>query len=184
MLLPWGDSIEERPDNVDTREEFGHWEYDSVIGKNGDDEPAVVTMVERKTRKCLWLKVYNHTADALMEAVKVAFEPYVDHLSQIFKTITADNGSEFVRLSELKGEVGGVYFTHPYSSFEKGTNECHNKMLRRFIPKGRSMVNYSQEDIDYFADIINGLPRKILSYKTPDELFDRELDLIYSTQAA
>ena len=52
------------------------------------------------------------------------------------------------------------------------------------IPKGRSMVNYSQEDIDYFADIINGLPRKILSYKTPDELFDRELDLIYSTQAA
>ena len=179
-----GDSIEERPDNVDTREEFGHWEYDSVIGKNGDDEPAVVTMVERKTRKCLWLKVYNHTADALMEAVKAAFEPYVDHLSQIFKTITADNGSEFVRLSELKGEVGGVYFTHPYSSFEKGTNECHNKMLRRFIPKGRSMVNYSQEDIDYFADIINGLPRKILSYKTPDELFDRELDLIYSTQAA
>ena len=52
-------------------------------------------------------------------------------------------------------------------------------MLRRFIPKGKSMVNYSQEDIDYFADIINGLPRRILGYKTPDELFDRELDLIY-----
>ena len=179
-----GDSIEERPDSVDTREEFGHWEYDSVLGKNGEDEPAVVTMVERKTRKCLWFKVDNHTADALMEAVEAAFEPYVDHLSQIFKTITADNGSEFVRLNELKGEVGGVYFTHPYSSFEKGTNECHNKMLRRFIPKGKSMVNYSQEDIDYFADIINGLPRRILNYKTPDELFDRELDLIYSTQAA
>ena len=67
---------------------------------------------------------------------------------------------------------------------EKGTNECHNKMLRRFIPKGRSMVKYSQEDIDYFADIINGLPRKILGYKTPDELFDQELDLIYSTDGA
>ena len=58
------------------------------------------------------------------------------------------------------------------------------KTLRRFIPKGRSMVNYSQEDIDYFADIINGLPRRILGYKTPDELFDHELDLIYLTEAA
>ena len=57
-------------------------------------------------------------------------------------------------------------------------------MLRRFIPKSKSMVNYSQEDIDYFADIINGLPRKILGYKTPDELFDSELDLIYSTEVA
>ena len=179
-----GDSIEERSKSVDTREEFGHWEFDSVIGKNGEDEPAVVTMVERKTRKCIWLKVYNHTADALMEAVKAAFEPYISRIDQIFKTITADNGSEFVRLNELKSEVGGVYFTHPYSSFEKGTNECHNKMLRRFIPKGRSMVKYSQEDIDYFADIINGLPRKILGYKTPDELFDQELDLIYSTDGA
>ena len=179
-----GDSIEERPDSVDSREEFGHWEFDSVIGKSGEDEPAVVTMVERKTRKCLWLKVYNHTADALMEAVKTAFEPYKSCIDQIFKTITADNGSEFVKLNELKSEVGGVYFTHPYSSFEKGTNECHNKMLRRFIPKGRSIVGYSQEDIDYFADIINGLPRKILGYKTPDELFDQELDLIYSTEGA
>jgi IS30 family transposase len=175
-----GDSIEERPKSVDSREEFGHWEFDSVIGKNGEDEPAVVTMVERKTRKCIWLRVCNHTADALMEAVKTTFEPYKSCIDQIFKTITADNGSEFVKLNELKNEVGGVYFTHPYSSFEKGTNECHNKMLRRFIPKGRSIAGYSQEDIDYFADIINGLPRKILGYKTPDELFDRELDLIYA----
>ena len=113
--------------------------------------------------------------------MKDAFKPYIDHIDQIFKTITADNGSEFVRLNELKDEVGGVYFTHPYSSFEKGTNECHNKMLRRFIPKGRSMINYTQEDIDYFADISNGLPRKILGYETPDELFDQELDSIYST---
>ena len=80
----------------------------------------------------------------------------------------------------ISNRVKIMYFTHPYSSFEKGTNECHNKMLRRFIPKGRSIAGYSQEDIDYFADIINGLPRKILGYKTPDELFDRELDLIYA----
>ena len=94
----------------------------------------------------------------------------------MFKTITADNDSEFVRLNELKSEVGGVYFTHPYSSFEKGTNECHNKMLRRFIPKGRSMVKYSQEDIDYFADIINGLPRKILGYALTPKICCQLLD--------
>lgn len=175
-----GDSIEQRPESIDTREEFGHWEFDSVIGNNGDNEPAIVTMVERKTRKCIWLKVIDHTADALMESVKAAFKPYKSRIDRIFKTITADNGSEFARLNELKSKTMGVYFTHPYSSYEKGTNECHNKMLRRFIPKGRSIVNYSQEDIDYFADIINGLPRRILGYKTPDELFDNELDLIYS----
>lgn len=175
-----GDSIEERPESVDSREEFGHWEFDSVLGTKGKDESATVTMVERKTRKCIWIKVPDHTADALMNAVKAAFKPYESCIDQVFKTVTADNGSEFVRLSELKSETLGVFFTHPYSSFEKGTNECHNRMLRRFIPKGKSMNNYSQEDIDYFADIINGLPRKILGYKTPDELFDDELDLIYS----
>lgn len=119
-----------------------------------------------------------------METVKAAFKLCESCISQIFKIITADNGSEFARLSELKNDILGVFFTHPYSSFEKGTNECHNRMLRRFIPKGRSMTQYSQENIDYFADIINVLPRKILGYKTPDELFNYELDRIYSTDRA
>ena len=65
------------------------------------------------------------------------------------------------------------------SSYEKGTNECHNKMLRRFIPKGKSIDDYSADDIIYFADKINNLPRKILGYRTPEELFEQELDRIY-----
>ena len=175
-----GDSIEERPESIETREEFGHWEFDSVLGQKGENEPVVVTMVERKTRYCIWLRAENHTADALMDAVHAAFEPYKDCLNCVFKSITADNGSEFARLSELK-ELGiAVYFTHPYSSFEKGTNECHNRMLRRFIPKGKSIADYSQEDIAYFADLINGLPRKKLGYRTPEALFEQELDGIYS----
>ena len=68
-----------------------------------------------------------------------------------------------------------VYFAHPYSSWERGTNECHNRMLRRFIPKGKSISEYSIEDIAFFADRINGLPRKILGYKTPEELFASKL---------
>lgn len=175
-----GDSIEERPESIENREEFGHWEFDSVLGQKGENEPVVVTMVERKTRNCIWLRAENHTADALMDAVHAAFEPYKGYLNRVFKSITADNGSEFARLSELK-ELGiAVYFTHPYSSYEKGTNECHNRMLRRFIPKGKSIADYSQEDIAYFADLINGLPRKKLGYRTPEALFEQELDEIYS----
>ena len=179
-----GDSIEERPESIETREEFGHWEFDSVLGQKGEDEPVVVTMVERKTRCCIWLRAQNHTADALMEAVHDAFGSYKGCLNSVFKSITADNGSEFSRLSELKKQGIAVYFTHPYSSFEKGTNECHNRMLRRFVPKGKSIADYSQEDITYFADLINGSPRKRLGYRTPEALFEQELDRIYALDEA
>lgn len=100
--------------------------------------------------------------------------------STVFKTVTSDNGSEFAKLSELESQGIKVYFTHPYSSWEKGTNECHNKLLRRFIPKGVSMAEYSGDDISYMADWANTLPRKILGYRTPDELFEAELDRIYA----
>lgn len=175
-----GDSIEERPESIETREEFGHWEFDSVLGMKGEDEPVVVTMVERKSRCCIWLRAENHTADALIDAVNTTFEPYKDCLNSVFKSITADNGSEFARLSELKSSGIAVYFTHPYSSFEKGTNECHNRMLRQFVPKGKSIADYSQEDIAYFADLINGFSRKWLGYNAPEALFEQELDRIYA----
>lgn len=100
--------------------------------------------------------------------------------STVFKSVTGDNGSEFARLAELTSQGTSVYFTHPYSSWEKGTNECHNKLLRRFIPKGVSMAGYSAEDIAYMADWANTLPRKLLGYRTPEELFDEELDRIYA----
>ena len=102
------------------------------------------------------------------------------HFSEVFKTITTDNGSEFSELSMQETEETKVYFTHPFSSWEKGTNECHNRMLRRFIPKGKSFTDYSVEDVLFFADSINGLPRKILGYRTPGELFEKELDRIYA----
>ena len=84
--------------------------------------------------------------------------------SVVFKSVTGDNGSEFARLAELAVQGTKVYFTHPYASWEKGTNECHNKLLRRFIPKGVSMAGYSAEDIAYMADWANTLTRKILGY--------------------
>ena len=100
--------------------------------------------------------------------------------SSVFKSVTGDNGSEFARFTELVSKGIRVYFTHPYSSWEKGTNECHNRLLRRFIPKGISMGKYTAEDISYMADWANTLPRKILDYRIPDELFENELDHIYA----
>lgn len=176
-----GDSIELRDKSIENRDDFGNWEIDSIIGKKAAEEPCIMSLTERKLRVSIWLKLRNHSADAMMEALKQVKEEYGANFAKVFRTITADNGSEFGRLSELKEDGVKVYFAHPYSSWERGTNECHNRMLRRFIPKGKSISEYSIEDIAFFADRINGLPRKILGYKTPEELFEQELDRIYTT---
>lgn len=175
-----GTSIEERPESVELREEFGHWEIDSVIGKKSEKEPAIMTVVERKVRMSLWIKVKNHTTEAIDEALSELIPQFGDKYKEVFKSITGDNGSEFANLSKLEDMGISTYFTHPYTSCEKGTNECHNKMLRRFIPKGKSIDDYSTDDIMYFADKINNLPRKILNYHTPEELFEKQLDKIYA----
>ena len=175
-----GKSIEERPQSIENRNEFGHWEFDSVLGSKNADEPAVLTMVERMHRYAIWLKVKNHSAAAVSEAITQLRQTFNGHFSDVFKTITADNGSEFAELSVAEAMGTSVYFTHPFSSWEKGTNECHNKLLRRFIPKGKSISDYSPDDILHFADMMNSLPRKILGYHTPEELFERELDRIYA----
>ena len=175
-----GRSIEERPESVELRNEFGHWEIDSVLGLKNENEPVVITLVERMTRMCLWIKAKNHTAEAMQEAFEEVVSMFLSKKNQVFKTVTGDNGSEFATLADFEKYGMSVYFTHPYTSCEKGTNECHNKMLRRFIPKGKPISSYTAEDICYFADCINGLPRKILGYRTPEELFEQELDKIYS----
>ena len=175
-----GESIELRPADVNSREKFGHWEIDTVVGSKREDEPCIVTLVERKTRHSLWVKATDHTADSVQEAIQRVMEYFGSRASIVFESITGDNGSEFARLSELSTQGIKVYFTHPYSSWEKGTNECHNKLLRRFIPQGTSMKKYTAEEISYMADWANTLPRKILGYKTPEELFEAELDHIYA----
>lgn len=176
----FGTSIDERPEIVRFRTEFGHWEIDTVLGKKCEDEPCVLTLVERMTRMCLWIKAENHTAEAIQAALEQVMAYFGTQKNEVFKTITGDNGSEFANLTLLEDGRLKVYFTHPYSSWEKGTNECHNRMLRRFIPKGKSISDYTADEICFFADCINGLPRKILDYCTPEELFESQLDRIYT----
>ena len=181
-LKHMGRSIDERDSNVDERNEFGHWEIDTVIGSKSKSDNVVLTLVERITRKYIALKITSKTSFAVNEGIDYLKEYYGTKFSQVFKTITSDNGSEFAELSQIENDASTkIYFAHPYSSWERGSNERHNGLLRRFIRKGKRMDNYSCEDIMFIADWCNSLPRKILGYKTPDELFDFELDKIYAS---
>lgn len=173
----FGKSIEKRCDSVESREEFGHWEIDTVIGKKSNDEP-LFTLTERKTRKELLLRIPNKNASSVESGLETLLEPYKGSLPQVFKTITADNGSEFSELSTLEEEGISIYFSHPYASYERGTNERHNGIIRRFIKKGHPIHSYSDKRLHEVETWMNELPRKILDYETPTEMFDRCVALV------
>ena len=176
-----GRSIDERPNEIASRNEFGHWEIDTVIGSKSKGDNVVLTLVERLTRKYIAIKIDGKTASAVSAAMQSLQKYYGDKFSQIFKTITSDNGSEFADLAELENNTTTkVYFAHPYSSWERGSNERHNGLLRRMVPKGKRIDKYTSDDILFTSDWCNLLPRKILEYKTPDDLFENELDKIYA----
>lgn len=100
---------------------------------------------------------------------------------KVFRSITADNGSENAMLAEIESVTGTpVYFTHPYTSCEKGTIENHNGLIRRFMPKGKRVDSYNEDTILGVELWANGLPRKILGYRTPDEAFAAEMDRIFA----
>jgi len=172
-----GRSIEERPNSINNREEFGHWEIDTVIGEKSGNDCVLLTILERKTRNAIARKIASKTADAVMNELRNIRNVYGDQFSQVFKIITGDNGSEFADLSTLEADADTmVYFTHLYSSFEKGTNERHNGLIRRFIPRGKRMSDYNVNDIAFIEEWMNILPRN----KTPEELFKAQLDIIYA----
>lgn len=176
-----GKSIEERPASIDSREEFGHWEIDTVIGEKSGKDNVLLTIAERKTRQFIIRKIDAKSANAVMAELNKIREECGERFSTVFKTITGDNGSEFADLSTLESITDtNIYFTHPYSSFEKGTNERHNGLIRRFLPKGTRMADCSIDTIAFIEDWCNTLPRKILGYRTPEELFEAELDRIYA----
>ena len=175
-LKKLGESIELRPKSVEDREEFGHWEIDTVLGKSEADE-VLLTLDERKTRKRYIMRLPAKKAQYVNEALKILKEQYADKFAQVFKSITADNGSEFAELSSIGVPV---YFTHPYSSWERGTNERQNGLVRFFIPKGKAISQVSDRTIKRAEEWINKLPRKLFNYSSSEELFEEEISLIYA----
>lgn len=166
-----GKSISERPEEINNRSKKGHWEIDLVLGKKGT-KPAILTLVERKTRKSIYILIKNKTQNEVINAIKKARKKLNGAFENIFKTITADNGSEFLDSLGIKeaGKCEEVYYAHPYSSWERGSNENGNRMLRRFIPKGTNIEGITEEHLQWIEDWVNNYPRKILGYRTANEM--------------
>jgi IS30 family transposase len=165
-----GKSIEERPEVINQREEAGHWEIDLVVGKQGT-KPVILTLVERKSRKSVYVLVKNKTQKEVVEAIKQARRRVGGNFEDIFKTITADNGSEFLDSEAIKkaAKCGEVYYAHPYSSWERGSNENGNRILRRFVPKGADIGKLTAKQLQIYEDWVNNYPRRILGYKTANQ---------------
>ena len=176
-----GESIEKRPEEIDTRKEFGHWEMDTVKGKRGKSKNSLLVLTERKTRDEIIVKLPEHTASAVVDALDRLERKWGELFKEVFKTITVDNGSEFAYCEEMQRSVLGegdrtkVYYCHPYSSYERGTNEVTNKLIRRHIPKGTNFDGKTDEEIEHIEQWVTNSPRKIHGYHSAQEMFDEEI---------
>ena len=176
-----GTSIEKRPPEIDTRETFGNWEMDSVVGKREKGQTMLV-FTERKTNMELVFRSNDkgiHSTVNILDCVERKLGKKI--FQSVFKTITCDNGCEFSapdlieRSSVGRGNRTAVYYCHPYCSSERGSNEKQNQMLRRWIPKGTKIEAYT--DI-YLSDVekwLNNYPRRKYDYKSSIEMFSEEL---------
>lgn len=163
-----GNSIENRPREISKRESIGHWEMDTVYSGRGKGKACLLVLTERKTRFEEIYYMKSRTQEEVVNALnaierKIGFEAFLKR----YKTITCDNGVEFLDYvgTELSVTADNVkrttlYYCHPYSSYERGSNENQNKLIRRWIPKGDSIEDY-KDKIPYIQDWINNYPRKL-----------------------
>jgi transposase, IS30 family len=156
--------ISERPASVEDRREFGHWEADTIMGTGSKD--CILSLVERKTGLVLIGKLPSRTT----AAVNACAINLIGTNAARFKTITADNGTEFHNYAEIESRtLATFYFATPYHSWERGTNENTNGLIRQYLRKGTNMAGLTQRACDEIAHHLNTRPRKRLGYKTPLE---------------
>ena len=170
-----GRSIEERPKEVETRQEQGHWEMDCVVGKQGT-QAVLLVLTERASRRELIFKLPAKTQENVINVINTLEIQHKEGFSAAFKSFTMDNGSEFLDMQALEQSCINAdtkrttcYYAHPYSSWERGSNENANKLIRRFIPKGSDIDNYTDEDVKRIENWMNNYPRRILGYKTANQ---------------
>ncbi|MCP4553688.1 MAG: IS30 family transposase [Bacteroidetes bacterium] len=160
-------SIHSRPLNAELRKEIGHWEGDTMSGKNHDG--YIATLVDRSSRLLKADKMANKNADTCTRAI---FEALGNIINDQIHTITFDNGTEFARFKTIEEAFEcDTYFADPYSAWQRGTVEQTNGLIRKFLPKGTPFKNLNKETLDIIVEIINNTPRKILNYLTPYEIF-------------
>lgn len=166
-------SIEERPQRINDRSERGHWEMDLIVGCSGS-RAVLLTMTERVTREEIIIKLPDRRAVTIRRAID-RLERNTPGFRTKFRSISTDNGPEFLEYDLLRQSVRGgtrfeVYYCHSYAAWEKGSNENHNRMIRRWFPKGTNFEKVTKKQVAAIQDWMNGYPRKILDWKTPLEM--------------
>lgn len=180
-----GESIENRPASINFREEFGHWEMDTVYSAKKQGKSCLLVLSERKGRGEIVIKLKDRTSKSVVLALnnlerKIGFERF----SKMFKTITCDNGVEFLNFNGIEKSVTGkgmrtkVYYCHAYSSWERGTNENINRMIRRIYPKGTNFDAVTPEQVRELQDWINNYPRKILGGISSADYYKNVLGIV------
>lgn len=166
------DLIDERPEEAIDRKIPGHWEGDLMIG-GAKEQTALGTLVERTTRFAILVPLQNKSA----EEVRIQFGKAINQLpSHLKRSLTYDQGSEMAQHKRLTEETQmKVYFAHPRSPWERGTNENTNGLVRQFFPKGTNFKNVTPEEIRHVQDLLNGRPRKTLGWMTPAQKIEQLL---------
>jgi len=164
-----GTSIHQRSKDVKNRQTFGHWELDTVVSGRGKSKGCLATFVERQSRFYWAIVLKNRTASEMERAIK---ELRKDFGETVFKSYTVDRGKEFACYPEIETQLKvPVYFADPYSSWQRGSNENANGLLREFYPKGTDLAKVSEQELKQILDLMNQRPRKCLEWKTPFESF-------------
>lgn len=159
--------IDTRPAEVETRRTVGHWEGDLINGANGTGNLA--TLVERSSRFTLIGRTDSKEAQEVALKICALFKTLPPRAR---RSVTLDNGKEFAQHEEIARDTFmDVFFAHPYHSWERGTNENTNGLLRQYLPKGQSMAHLTQHDCQRIARQLNQRPRKRLGYRTPEECY-------------
>ena len=165
-----GKSIRKREKSVYKRQEFGHWEADTVVSGRGKSKACFATLAERKSRYYIAVKMPNRNADTMAKAIISALSQFP---SEAVKTITCDRGTEFANWQMIEKELNcDVYFADPYCAWQKGTNENLNGLLREFYPKGRNLSKINPTTLKKNLALINARPKKVLGFQKPIDLFD------------
>lgn len=173
---PKGTSIEQRPEIVKLRSEFGHWEMDCVCGTK-KSKSALLVLTERVSRKELIFKLTRQTSDNVVNCLNRIERKLGKKFRNIFKSITVDNGAEFAYCNQMEKSVFSnkkrttIFYCHPYCSSERGSNERMNREIRRKYPKGTNFDSVSDEEIRQLESWLNSYPRGVLKFASPNEIF-------------
>lgn len=168
-----GKSIRKRDKSVYSRKEAGHWEADTVVSGQGKSKVCFATLAERKTRFYIAVKMPDRKADTMAKTIIKTLSEFPPSL---VKSITCDRGTEFANWKEIEEQLGcDVYFADPYCAWQKGSNENSNGLLREFYPKGRNLSRVSPATLKKNLALINARPRKVLNFRSAQQLWDFEL---------